>query len=259
MEIDSKLSGILRRYLQDNNLTQADLAQRCYIKQATVARYLSGKIHSLPFSTLRALYTHIKKPLIIEYFSNPLKHAMSRLSVDVKHVADNAGLNVSRIESILNGEKIPDYGTWIKLRKYFGEDVLPGAPSELYAIDTVKTEKGWGNLLGLAGIRKRARISQSQLADLAGVNQRTVSSYELCIRKPHEKHVELIARALGVSPMELYQGLLPGNEPHPAERPLDINFTRVKNLPEEDQQILKALGKLNPSQKKKLMRKLTKG
>lgn len=58
--------------------------------------------------------------------------------------------------------------------------------------------------------RKVARLSQSELADLAGVDRRTVASAEQDRRMPIGNNLSAIAAALGVS-----MAWLLGESPHP--------------------------------------------
>lgn len=66
-------------------------------------------------------------------------------------------------------------------------------------------ERGQG-MKGLAEIRKRKGMTQTQLADLAGITRVSVARYETTDREPNLTTARRIARALGVSLSELTEG-----------------------------------------------------
>lgn len=61
-------------------------------------------------------------------------------------------------------------------------------------------------------IRQRRGMTQKQVAELAGLGESTLRSYELGNRKPKEKHLEKIAAALEVRPEALKEYGITTNE-----------------------------------------------
>ncbi len=67
-------------------------------------------------------------------------------------------------------------------------------------------------LPGLRAARRRAALSQTQLAELAGVSANTVRLVETGGRGAYPTTARKLARALGVAPAELTQGHRPERE-----------------------------------------------
>lgn len=254
MKLDSKMKCVLEDYMRDEKLTQEGLAERCGVKQATVSRYLSGKIDKLSFQSWRSIYLHIKEYVILEFCAKPLKEAMSIKHINVEELSASTKVKSNIIKDILSGKHIPAYGDWCSFKEYFEDGLLPDLPTEIYDIITSDKSK-WKQLKHLRSIRFQTEISQSQLATLTGINQRTISSYEMCTRKPGDKHVETIAKALGVTPTELFEGLAV-SKPRAVKEPLEIGLFRVKNLPSVEQDILKAIHTLSEPQKEKFLQSI---
>lgn len=57
---------------------------------------------------------------------------------------------------------------------------------------------------GIRVIRKRAGLTQAQLAERAGVNQHHISRWETGQVRPGRENLERVADALGVLPWELH-------------------------------------------------------
>ncbi len=55
--------------------------------------------------------------------------------------------------------------------------------------------------------RRRAKVSQEDLSHQSGVDRTAISTYERGRREPNLRTIVKLARALGVAPADLLQGL----------------------------------------------------
>lgn len=100
-------------------------------------------------------------------------------------------------------------------------------------------EKAFFKALGarIAELRKGADMTQQQLADLLGISQQQVASYEVGRRRVPVSALPSIARALVVSIEELI-----GEEPKPGRRgptpKLLQQLERITQLPKPQQRVL---------------------
>lgn len=84
------------------------------------------------------------------------------------------------------------------------EDWRTGSIPELplLRMQNFKTQKGASMATAITDLRKLNRLSQSQLAEKAGLTQKTIGNYEKdisFIRNAQYKNIEKVAKALGVS------------------------------------------------------------
>jgi len=100
-------------------------------------------------------------------------------------------------------------------------------------------EKAFFKALGarIAELRKSADMTQQQLADLLGLSQQHVASYEVGRRRVAVSMLPLLAKALGTSIEELI-----GEEPKPGKRgrtpKLEQQIERIGQLPKTQQRFV---------------------
>lgn len=101
------------------------------------------------------------------------------------------------------------------------------------------TEKSFFLALGtrIAQLRKEQGLTQTQLAELLGVSQQTITSFEKGRRRVAVSALTTIARALAVSVEELL-----GDEKQPARRgptpKLQLQLERLSRLPKSKQRFV---------------------
>lgn len=62
-------------------------------------------------------------------------------------------------------------------------------------------------LTGLAGLRRRAMLSQAELAERVGVHARIVQAWEAGEKYPRPRHQRALVDVLGIQPEQLFAAL----------------------------------------------------
>ncbi len=96
---------------------------------------------------------------------------------------------------------------------------------------SMASERLWSLVLtdlgkNLCSIRKERRLTQQQLAELLGVQQRVISRWETGVAKPRLNHIVQLAKVLEVS----LDRLVFGDETEAPENSFDIRNRRLKEL-----------------------------
>lgn len=109
----------------------------------------------------------------------------------------------------------------------------------------------------LTKLRKNARLSQQQVADILKINRSTYAYYETGKSKPKLPTLKKLAAIYGVSVDELLnQGGTGDNELSVSETPYDAGWhadTQVSALSDFEQAVLLKLRLMNRAQKEKLL------
>jgi transcriptional regulator with XRE-family HTH domain len=96
---------------------------------------------------------------------------------------------------------------------------------------SITQDKGWSLVLvelgrNLSRIRKERRLTQQQLAEFLGVQQRVISRWETGVAKPHLNHLVQLAEVLEVS----LDSLVLGEEAEASGQSFEIRNRRLKEL-----------------------------
>ena len=89
----------------------------------------------------------------------------------------------------------------------------------------------------IAHLRKEQGITQTQLADVLGVSQQTITAYEVGRRRIQVSSLSVIAQTLGVAVEELVGSTKPAAKRGPAQK-LQQQMDRIAKLPKPQQRFV---------------------
>jgi transcriptional regulator with XRE-family HTH domain len=166
-----------------------------------------------------ALVRHTKDPEIDEQvraFGENMRAA--RLNADMSQVTLSEATRLDRaaISFLERAERAPDLSTLVRVARSLAvrpADLLDGVglrgplTLELPAGQEHPSEPGLRFGVNLRAARKRAGLSQETLAYDAQVDRAAISVYERGGREPNLRTLLKLARALGLSPVALLEGV----------------------------------------------------
>ena len=163
-----------------------------------------------------------------------LGYYLSLKSISQKELAERLGVSQSAVTNWMKGKNSPDIETVAQICKVleisvidlFGTDVPSESPQEQLSQKTSNTKK---LLLGekLKYIRELRKLGQKEVADLTGINHKTISNYENNRSEPDVDKLAAFCRVYNVSADFFI--------------PINSNTSTVKNLTARDDKTLERL------------------
>jgi transcriptional regulator with XRE-family HTH domain len=163
---------------------------------------------------------HTKDPEIDEQvraFGENMRAARLNAGLSQVGLSQATRLDRAAISFLERAERAPDLSTLVRVARELGvtpADLLKGVGLgrtrgvELPAEEEVPTESGLRFGVNLHAARNGAGLSQEALAYEAVVDRAAISVYERGGREPNLRTVLKLARALGLSPVALLDGVV---------------------------------------------------
>ena len=224
--------------------SQEKFSKKVSVKQATIARYLSGTTEKISSSAWGHIYNEIKEALYRNIFVEPINN------VSASEIKDLLG---DELDDIMGGKSAPSWPLYEKLKKQGIR--FPGLEPDLQGFiwnpDTEESPPS-SQYPYLKQIREGLNLTQQDLSALSGVPQRTISAIESSNREPNQKDIGRLAKATNVTVEELIHG---PSQSSPAKTRLPDAFgseTRIIDLPGRVGDLVRILLQLDKEDIKKL-------